>query len=75
MFAAWNTMLPFVAAVERALKRTALDMRVETYEMQIGGQENPHLNSNIANAIGTCNLIIDIIFGVDIIVVFCVFVE
>ena len=46
-------------AVERALKRTALDMQVETYEMQIGGQENPHLNANIANAIGTCNLIID----------------
>ncbi len=41
-------------AVERALKRTALDMQVETYEMQIGGQENPHLNANIANAIGTC---------------------
>jgi len=34
-------------------------MQIETYEMQIGGQENPHLNSNIANAIGTCNLIID----------------
>jgi molybdopterin/thiamine biosynthesis adenylyltransferase len=46
-------------AVERALKRTALDMQVETYEMQIGGQENPYLNSDIANAIGTCNLIID----------------
>ena len=46
-------------AVERALKRTALDIQVETYEMQIGGQENPHLNSNIANAIATCNLIVD----------------
>lgn len=50
---------PKTYAVERALKRIDLDIQVKTYEMQIGGQENPHLNSNIANAIATCNLIID----------------
>lgn len=46
-------------AVERALKRITFDMKVRTYEMQIGGQENPSLNADIANAIATCNMIID----------------
>lgn len=45
--------------VERALKRIAPDIQVKTYEMQFGGQENPCLNSDIANDISTCNIIID----------------
>ena len=46
-------------AVERALNRISTEMHVKTYDMQVGGQENPLLNVNIVNDIGSCDLIID----------------
>ncbi|MEK0213256.1 ThiF family adenylyltransferase [Acinetobacter junii] len=46
-------------AVERALKRISTEMRIKSYDMRIGGQENPLLNVQIVNEISSCNLIID----------------
>lgn len=48
-----------VEAVARAVKRVAVAVEIATHRVSVDGQENPQLAGQVADAIATCDLVID----------------